>query len=109
MYVTYQYLLLLCDKKNDVCVQYCPTEDMVGNYFIKPLQGSLFCKFHDFSMNWNTGQIDPAAIVLHVGTAAITHEWTVHTSNDSNQLLPPVQIKCFLSLQIFLCDLCRNM
>jgi len=29
----------------DIRVTYCPTEDMVANFFTKPLQGSAFIRF----------------------------------------------------------------
>jgi hypothetical protein len=35
----------------EVSVEYCPTGDMIANFFTKPLQGTLFCKFRDFIMN----------------------------------------------------------
>jgi len=38
----------------EVSVQYCPTSEMVADYFTKPLQGALFKKFRDIIMN-----IDP--------------------------------------------------
>ena len=28
-------------------VSYCPTLNMIGDYFTKPIQGSLFCKFRN--------------------------------------------------------------
>jgi hypothetical protein len=31
----------------EVTVQYCPTKQMVADYFTKPLQGALFYKFRD--------------------------------------------------------------
>jgi hypothetical protein len=33
--------------KKEVAVQYCPTKQMVADYFTKPLQGALFYKFRD--------------------------------------------------------------
>ena len=38
----------------EVTIEYCPTGEMVADYFTKPLQGTLFRKFRDFIMN-----IDP--------------------------------------------------
>jgi hypothetical protein len=33
--------------RKEVAIQYCPTKQMVADYFTKPLQGALFCKFRD--------------------------------------------------------------
>ena len=37
-------------KKGDVSVVWCPTEDMTGDFFTKPLKGALFRKFRDLVM-----------------------------------------------------------
>ena len=42
-------------KAGDLAVEYCPTGDMVADYFTKPLQGSLFKKMRNLIMN-----IDPS-------------------------------------------------
>jgi hypothetical protein len=34
-------------KKEEVSVVWCPTEDMIGDFATKPLQGALFRKFRD--------------------------------------------------------------
>jgi hypothetical protein len=34
-------------------VEYCPTLEMLGDYFTKPLQGSLFCKFRNTILGIN--------------------------------------------------------
>jgi hypothetical protein len=33
--------------QKDIAIQYCPTKEMVADYFTKPLQGALFYKFRD--------------------------------------------------------------
>ena len=38
-------------KKGEVTVQYCPTADMVADFFTKPLQGAAFRKFRDAILN----------------------------------------------------------
>ena len=38
-------------KKDEVHVQYCPTHNMLADYFTKPLQGATFRKFRDAIMN----------------------------------------------------------
>jgi hypothetical protein len=34
-------------KNKDIEIHYCPTKEMWGHYFTKPLQGSVFQKFHN--------------------------------------------------------------
>ena len=35
----------------DLSVEYCPTGEMVSDFFMKPLQGKLFLKFRHLIMN----------------------------------------------------------
>ena len=35
----------------DLSIKYCPTGEMVSDFFMKPLQGKLFLKFHHLIMN----------------------------------------------------------
>ena len=37
----------------EVSIQYCPTGDMLADYFTKPLQGSKFQQFRNLIMNVN--------------------------------------------------------
>lgn len=37
-------------KKRELEIGWCPTEDMIGDYATKPVQGSLFRKFRDMIM-----------------------------------------------------------
>ena len=46
----YFFITDLIEKK-EVSVEYCPTEDMIGGFFTKPLQGSLFRKFRALILN----------------------------------------------------------
>ena len=41
-------------QNKELSVKYCPTGDMLADFFTKPLQGALFKKFRDLIMN-----IDP--------------------------------------------------
>ena len=34
-------------EKGNVMIEYCPTDDMVGDFHTKPLQGEKFHKFRD--------------------------------------------------------------
>jgi hypothetical protein len=51
------YVTDLIDR-NEVDIEYCPTEDMVADYLTKPLLGTQFHRFRDLIMNL-TGQMLP--------------------------------------------------
>ena len=34
-------------EQNKITVEYCPTKKMLADFFTKPLQGELFCRFRD--------------------------------------------------------------
>jgi hypothetical protein len=38
-------------NKNELSVEYCPTKEMIGDFFTKPLQGKLFYKFRRLIMH----------------------------------------------------------
>jgi hypothetical protein len=40
-----------CIQRGDVSVKYCPTGDMISDFFTKPLQGAAFRKLRDLIMN----------------------------------------------------------
>jgi hypothetical protein len=41
-------------QAKELTVEYCPIEDMLGDMFTKPLQGSQFCCFCDAILNLKT-------------------------------------------------------
>jgi hypothetical protein len=45
-------------EAGEVSIQYCPTGDMIADFFTKPLQGSLFKKLRDQIMNVNPASYD---------------------------------------------------
>ena len=38
-------------QEGELSINWCPSEDMIGDYFTKPLQGQKFIKFRDLIMN----------------------------------------------------------
>lgn len=38
-------------KGKEISVRHCPAENMVGDFFTKPLQGASFRKFRDIVLN----------------------------------------------------------
>ena len=81
----------------EVKVEYCPTGDMIADYFTKPLQGSLFKKFRDFIMNGDpsstmTNGLKDRRSVLeqapsHDGTRSEEETWTLvgHEQNKKRR------------------------
>jgi hypothetical protein len=55
-------------QNKEITLAYCPTYEMVTDFFTKPLQGQKFRHFHDFILN-----IDPTndKALLHVTFGSI--------------------------------------
>jgi KUP system potassium uptake protein len=79
----------------EVRVEYCPTEEMVADFFSKPLQGSLFRKFRDFIMNISSPvqslQSDPLNSSSKDHRSVLEPEitddgWKVHTNKRKQKL-----------------------
>ena len=51
-------------KKNNIRIEYCPTGNMIGDFFTKPLQGSAFYKFRDAILNHGPASVqnNPAGV-----------------------------------------------
>eukprot|EP00978_Attheya_sp_CCMP212_P004815 scaffold10602_cov56-Attheya_sp.AAC.1 len=45
-------------KNKELVVKWCPTQEMIGDFFTKPLQGNQFKKFRDLIMN-NVDELAP--------------------------------------------------
>ena len=49
-HIKYFYITDLINRE-EIHIQYCPTEDMIGDYMTKPLTGATFYKFRNVIMN----------------------------------------------------------
>ena len=38
--------------KGELCIQYCPTEQMLADFYTKPLQGNLYHRLREIIMGW---------------------------------------------------------
>jgi hypothetical protein len=71
-------------------VEYCPAEDMVADFFTKPLQGSLFRKFRAILMNLQPVYGSNVANALRAITEAqecVETPMTLGTGNTSGSLM----------------------
>ena len=69
------------DRANcgEIKVQHCPTTEMLGDYFTKPLQGGLFTKFRDRILNL---QDDPSTVPVEDHRSVLGHDQS-HATNQS--------------------------
>ena len=65
----------------DLRIEHCPTEDMVADFFTKPLQGALFYKLRDLIMN-----IDPSSPYHSSKRSVLTAEDIGHTETGADQV-----------------------
>ena len=48
-----------CQKRGHVQIRYCPTDEMIGDFFTKPLGGSKFRRFRNIIMNCSHDDFGP--------------------------------------------------
>ena len=81
------------DRANcgEIKLQHCPTTEMLGDYFTKPLQGGLFTKFRDRILNL---QVDPSTVPLEDHRSVLGHDQSHATaqSQGESQTPPPEQL-----------------
>jgi hypothetical protein len=71
-------------KKGQVKVTHCPTEDMVSDYFTKPLQGSAFRKLRQLIMNTDEAESGPS----ETRRSVLDHEQGVSHGSSHGQADP---------------------
>ena len=65
--------------RKEIAVQYCPTKEMVADYFTKPLQGVLFYKFRDQIMG-----------VVPMNTIHCNHRSVLDNNLKVKSVTPPI-------------------
>jgi hypothetical protein len=63
-------------KNGEIKIEYCPTEQMMADFFTKPLQGVLFTKFRDFIMN-----VDPSSTTVTEDQRSVLDEMSTCVTN----------------------------
>ena len=74
-------------KKKAIHVTHCPTEEMVSNFFTKPLQGSLFIKMRSYIMeNEEPGyQVLPRSVLRNHNLAGIRKQKYIGTRKHNSE------------------------
>ena len=49
-------------KRNHITIEYCPTDEMIGDFFTKPLGGAKFCRFLNIIMNLSHDEHGPVQL-----------------------------------------------
>ena len=52
--------------RREIAIKYCPTDDMIADFYTKPLNGSKFCKFRNLIMNCGNDVDDDTPTSLRV-------------------------------------------
>jgi hypothetical protein len=55
-------------EKDEIVLEYLPTEEMIADILTKPLQGALFIRLRDMLLNWTVVAFDAVASRDHVET-----------------------------------------
>ena len=77
--------------KGELTIEYCPTTEMLADYFTKPLQGGLFKRMRAVIMGW--ADVD----TLQEGYDAHTNKERVENTNDVD------------SINVFKCDVTNDL
>jgi hypothetical protein len=51
-----------CQERGHVTLQYCPTDEMIGDFFTKPLGGAKFRRFRNIIMNCSVDEDGPVDV-----------------------------------------------
>ena len=87
----------MTDRANcgEITTQHCPTTEMLGDYFTKPLQGALFTKFRDRVLNL---QAAPSTVPIEDHRSVLGHDLSHMTaqSHGESHTPPPHNQRSYL-------------
>ena len=49
-------------KHQDITIEYCPTDEMIGDFFTKPVEGAKFWRFRNIIMNSSHDEYGPVDV-----------------------------------------------
>ena len=80
------YFVTDCANCGEIKLQHCPTTEMLGDYFTKPLQGGLYTKFRDHILNIQT---HPSTVPLKDHRSVLGHDQSHATAQSLGQSQAP--------------------
>ena len=78
-------------KRGKASIAYCPTENMLADFFTKPFQGSLFWKFKSLIINLSDPVTVPQECVAENSTKSDFPEKTPQPSDHVNKPIADVK------------------
>ena len=92
MHIRYFYITEQVRNKV-VHITHCPTEEMVADFFTKPLQGSLFTKMRNYIMGNEEPayQVLPRSVLSNDRTMSIRNKNTIGTRKHNSEATESVQ------------------
>ena len=92
MHIRYFYITEQVRNKV-VHITHCPTEEMVADFFTKPLQGSLFTKMRNYIMGTEEPayQVLPRSVLSNDRTMSIRNKKTVGTRKHNSEATKSAQ------------------
>ena len=93
MDIHYFYVAVQVEKQQ-LWIEHCPTKEMIANFFMKPLQGSLFTKLWDIILGVNqaTHGSPDSRTVLGNDTTSKAHDGKTHPAAGLKVPLPEEQL-----------------
>jgi len=78
-----------CVKREHITIKHCPTDEMIGDFFTKPLCGAKFRRFQNIRMNCNHDKYGP----LDTNVLMAAHHRTIKALDvpDVNNDEPQIQ------------------
>ena len=99
MNIRYYFVADVC-KRMQIILEYCPTDEMIGDFFTKPLGGAKFRRLCNIIMNISPDEYGPVNedVLMNIHTAKIQKRMSMEPTLD-NRIGEPTIKKINVSSQ----------